>query len=448
MRTPYAIASPWLYLATAAWVASIPNAVTLAHFVASHAAGHGAHAAAFVLGGWLFVLTITFGLMFAVAPVARGRMARVVCVIVLVSAAAVSYFTTFLGTLVDKSMVMNVAQTHAAEALELVNIRLVAWILGAGVLPAVIAWRWPLTAPPRLRVAATGGALLVALLGATGALVYGQYSHYASAARNREITFATVAPVNFLGGAIHYAVGEAAAHTHRAPRGLDAHQAYAIPEPRLLLLVIGETARAANHGLNGYARDTTPRMRAAGGYYFPDTESCGTATAISVPCIFSGLTRPEFSLLKGRQNETLIDVVKRSGARVIWLDNDSGCKDVCSAAEYTDLTGRRDPRFCPEPAECRDAILLDGLERRLAASTGDTLVVLHLKGSHGPAYFKRYPPEFERFTPVCRTSDISACGIEELVNAYDNSILYTDYVVGESIDMLKRLAPRYAAALL
>jgi lipid A ethanolaminephosphotransferase len=323
-----------------------------------------------------------------------------------------------------------------------------AWLAAVGVLPALVAWRWPLRRPSRLRVALTGAALLAALVLATGAVVYAQYSRYASASRNRDIGFATVAPANLLAGAVAYGAGAWAAHAVRAPRGVDAHAAYAIPKPRLLVLVLGETARAANQGLNGYARDTTPRMRAAGGYYFRDTESCGTATAISVPCIFSGLSREEFSLARGRQNETLIDVVKRSGARVIWLDNDSGCKDVCNAAEYHDLTGSTDPRFCPEAGECHDAILLDGLEERILAGSEDTLVVLHLKGSHGPAYFRRYPPEFERFAPVCRTSDLSACAPEELVNAYDNSILYTDHIVGESVELLKRVASRYAAALL
>jgi lipid A ethanolaminephosphotransferase len=234
----------------------------------------------------------------------------------------------------------------------------------------------------------------------------------------------------------------------RAPRGLDAHAAYPIPKARLLVLVLGETARARNHGLNGYARDTTPRMRAAGGYYFPDTEACGTATTISVPCIFSGFSSADFSLMKGREAETLIDVVKRARARVIWLDNDSGCKDVCAAADYHDLTGSRDPRFCPEPADCRDEILLDGLQARIRADLRDTLIVLHIKGSHGPAYYRRYPPAFEKFTPVCRTSDLAGCTVESIVNAYDNSILYTDHIIGEVIEILRRQSDRYATALL
>jgi lipid A ethanolaminephosphotransferase len=278
--------------------------------------------------------------------------------------------------------------------------------------------------------------------------VYAQYSRYASAARNRDISFGTVAPLNVVAGLVHYAATEFAARTIRAPRGVDARSGYAIPKSRLLVLLVGETARAGNHGLNGYARDTTPRMREAQGYYFADTESCGTVTTISIPCIFSGLSREEFTLLRGRQNETLIDVVKRSGARVIWVDNDSGCKDVCSAAEYLDVTGWDDKRYCREPGDCYDEILLDGLEDRIRQGSGDTLVVLHLKGSHGPAYYRRYPPQFEWYTPVCTTSDLSSCDRASIVNAYDNTIVYTDHVVGEVIDLLRRQAGRFATALL
>jgi Predicted membrane-associated, metal-dependent hydrolase len=133
---------------------------------------------------------------------------------------------------------------------------------------------------------------------------------------------------------------------------------------------------------------------------------------------------------------------------VVWLDNDAGCKDVCDRAEVTDMSGANDARWCPEPAGCYDEILLDGLEQRIRTQPRDTLVVLHIKGSHGPAYYKRYPKNFERFTPVCASSDLSACDLEALRNGYDNSILYTDHIVGETIDILRRLGDRYAAALL
>lgn len=438
-----------LLFVTALWIATIPNAGTIGRFIAAPAAGRGLGAAAFALGGWLFVMTVIYLLVLAPCLFARGWAARTWCATLLVAAAPLGYFSTFLGTLFDKTMVVNMAQTNLDETLELAHWRLVAWILAVGVLPAIVVLRLPLDASTgRLRQAARSLGMLTLLAALTATAVYAQYSRYATAARNRDITFATVAPANVIGAGIAQGVSALAARTVRAPRGTDAHPRYAIERPRLLILALGETARAQNHGLNGYHRDTTPRMRAAGGHYFADTESCGTATAVSVPCIFSGLGRENFSLLRGRQNETLIDVVRHSGARVIWLDNDSGCKGVCDSAEFQDLTGSSDPRFCPERGQCHDEILLDGLESRLGAEARDTLVVLHLKGSHGPAYYMRYPRAFEHFVPVCRSSDLSACDEAALVNTYDNTILYTDHVVGEAIRVLERVSDRYASALL
>lgn len=437
-----------LFLATSAWIATIPNAGTVRQFLASPSAGDGPGALVFALGGWLFILTVTLAFLLTLGLVFPGRGAKALSIAVLVAAAALGYFSIFYGTQFDRTMLLNMVQTHPAEAMELVHPRLLGWMALAGVLPALVVWRLPYRSRGLLRSTATALAVVAALCAATLVLVYAQYPRYAAATRNRNVTFDTVAPTNVVVAALRVAASEYNARKVRAPRGLDARSGYFIARPRLLVFLLGETARAASHGLNGYLRETTPRMRAARGYYFADTEACGTATTISVPCIFSGLPRHEFSLLRGRDSETLVDVVARAGARVIWLDNDAGCKDVCGRSEYRDLTGSSDPRWCPEPAECYDEMLLDGLDSRVRAERRDTLVVLHLKGSHGPAYYKRYPPAFELFTPVCHSSDLAACDPASLRNAYDNSILYTDHVVGETIRLLERVSDRFATALL
>jgi len=448
MNTPRGLTRLQLILLTAAWIATVPNAVAVGQFLASPAAGHGLAAAAFAAGGWLFILTVTLAFLLAAGLFFPGRSAKVLCAAALVAAAAVSYFSTFLGTQFDKTMVTNMLQTHVAEAAELANLRLLAWVAVIGVIPAIAAWRVPMVPVSWTRASLSAMAALAAVAGVTVVTVYAQYPRYASAARNRDITFNLVAPTNVLASAIALAAADLNSRTVRAPRGTDARQAYAIARPRLLILVLGETGRAQNHGLNGYLRDTTPSMRAAGGYYFANTESCGTATAISVPCIFSGMSRAEFSILTARGNETLIDVVHRAGARVLWIDNDSGCKEVCAHADYRDLTDSRDARWCPEPGNCHDEILLDGLEPLVRSERRDTLVVLHLKGSHGPAYYKRYPAAFERFSPACQSNDLSSCTLAELRNAYDNTILYTDHVVGETIRIADRMSDQFASAVL
>jgi lipid A ethanolaminephosphotransferase len=164
--------------------------------------------------------------------------------------------------------------------------------------------------------------------------------------------------------------------------------------------------------------------------------------------MFSGLSREEFSLAKAAGRETLIDVISRSGARIFWRDNDGGCKGVCDRIENEDFNNSDDPAFCSAKGECVDEILLKGLEAKIRESTKDTFVVLHLKGSHGPAYYKRYPKAFERFTPVCMTSDLSSCSKDEIRNAYDNTVLYADHIAAETILMLGRLSDRFATAMM
>jgi lipid A ethanolaminephosphotransferase len=153
-------------------------------------------------------------------------------------------------------------------------------------------------------------------------------------------------------------------------------------------------------------------------------------------------------LEKGRNIETLIDVIHHSGARIIWRDNDSGCKGVCAKADYEDFTSAADPRWCNGLDNCFDEILLEGLASKVRLDGRDTLVVLHLKGSHGPNYFKRYPDSFERFTPTCKTSDLAACDEQSIRNAYDNAIVYTDHVIGQTVQMLEKLSDQFATALL
>ncbi len=438
-----------LMLATALWISLLPNLATLKAFANSPSAGEGMLPLAFAFGGWLFIFFISYLMIALFACLFWGRSLKIICMVLLVLAATFGYFSLFLGTLFEKTMIANMIQTHTSEAFELVHARMLLWIAVVGLLPAWLLWRVSLRPTPSFaRAIFVPVTTLIVLLAITAACVFSMYPRYASAARNRSISFDTLAPANVFAASIHYAASRYAASTVRAPRGLDARQAYALKKPRLVVFVLGETARAQNQGLNGYARDTTPRMRAAGGYYFSDTASCGTATTISVPCIFSGFGRESFSLHKGLGSETLIDVVLRGGARVIWRDNDAGCKGVCDKADVVDLTASSDARWCVETADCFDEILFEGLEEKVRSVTKDTFLVLHIKGSHGPAYFKRYPPAFEKYVPTCKSSDLAACDSQSLINSYDNTILYTDHVIGELTVLLNKLSDQFTPAML
>jgi lipid A ethanolaminephosphotransferase len=96
----------------------------------------------------------------------------------------------------------------------------------------------------------------------------------------------------------------------------------------------------------------------------------------------------------------------------------------------------------------QDEGMLSGLQDYIdRTDRGDILIVLHQMGNHGPAYYKRYPREFEKFTPVCKTNQLDECTTEQIENAYANAVLYTDYFLSRVINLLKRNSIAFEAAM-
>ena len=210
-------------------------------------------------------------------------------------------------------------------------------------------------------------------------------------------------------------------------------------------MVVGETARADHFSLNGYGRDTNPRLREKNVISFTQFKACGTSTAVSVPCMFilDGETK---NTLEINKQENLLDVLQRGGVNVLWRDNNSDSKGVANRVQFEDFRSRKMNPLCD--TECRDEGMLSGLQDYIDLHPrGDILIVLHQMGNHGPAYFKRYPPAFEKFKPACKESDLSLCSREEIVNAYDNAILYTDHFLAKAIDLLQKNDSRFETAL-
>jgi lipid A ethanolaminephosphotransferase len=212
----------------------------------------------------------------------------------------------------------------------------------------------------------------------------------------------------------------------------------------LVVLILGETARAANFGLGGYARDTTPQLRqlqAQGDLvYFSDVKSCGTSTQASVPCMFSHLGKSAYESSNDRY-ESVLDVLQRAGMAVLWLDNQSGCKGVCDRVPNVATTALKVPEYCTS-GECLDEVMLHELPKQLAAldpakRAKGTVVVMHQMGSHGPAYYKRSPTAMKSFQPECSSHALQNCPPEHIVNAYDNSILYTDHFIAKTVKWLQ-----------
>lgn len=376
------------------------------------------------------------------------RWLKPAAVVLLVTVTSSSYFMLTYGVVIDPSMLANVVQTDVREVRDLLSLSMLgAFILGV-VLPGVWLWRRPVRVigvkPLLLRQLGMAlGCLLLAL-----GLFWMSFQDIASLTRTHKHLRYMVNPFNSVYAVTRLFVGQATqASKPLQPIGEDA-KAVAPPTTEanapLVVFVLGETARAANFGLSGYARDTTPQLRklqAQGDLtYFSDVKSCGTSTQASVPCMFSHLDKAAY---EGSQErfESLLDVLQRAGLAVLWLDNQSGCKGVCERVPNVSTTALNVPEFCKD-GECLDEVMLHELPKQLAAldpakRAKGTVVVMHQMGSHGPAYYKRSPKALKQFLPECSSHALQNCPPEQIVNAYDNSILYADHFIAKTVHWLQ-----------
>ncbi|MDY0747133.1 phosphoethanolamine--lipid A transferase [Paucibacter sp. R3-3] len=372
-----------------------------------------------------------------------------VLTVVLLAAAALAYFIGSYGIVMDPTMVINTLQTDARETRDLLNLRLAASLLVLAGLPLLVIWRLKLTQtlwPRRLGwnlIGFVGGIVVSALL------ILATFADFAATMRSYPTMRYMITPVNAF-----YSLAAVAARSGAKPKGppqvigADAKLASrpAGTKPPLLLLVVGETARAANFALDGYSRPTTPELAKLPVLNFSKATSCGTSTAASLPCMFSPLGREEFVKQKNDQ-ETLMDVLQRAGLAVLWVDNQSGCKGICDRVPNSPTAKLPEgapalPAGLCDGEECLDMSLLHGLDERLAALDPErakrgVVLVLHQMGSHGPAYYKRSPPDRKPFMPECTTNALQQCPREQVVNGYDNSIAYTDHVLASAIGWLQ-----------
>ena len=379
---------------------------------------------------------------------------------VVLTAAMAQHFMLTYRVVMDPGMGANLLQTDWHEASDLLGWRMLPGVLSVLLLPAWWLLRVKLLPLPVLGQLWRNAVLLVLALGLAAATVAVFSRDLAPLMRNNPLLRYQINPLASL-----YSTTVAALRPLRSARGslvpmtagaaLGATHA-AQKKPLLLVLVVGETARADHFGLNGYARDTTPELAKRGVFNWRNVQSCGTSTMASLPCMFSPLGKDAFEA-RSNDTENLLDVVQAAGMNVLWLDNQSGCKGVCDRVPNANTADILAPAarkaLCDSNGECRDTALLDPLAQRMEALTPaqrarGTLVVLHQMGSHGPAYSKRSSVAAKRFLPECRTEVLAECSPTELVNAYDNSIVATDVFLGRTIDWLRGQSAQYDSGML
>lgn len=424
--------STWLFLALSAYFAFVLN--------------YPLYAKAFSLisisDNLLFFITMPFVIFFALNAIFQllclPYLHKLLIPLFLILSAAISYQEIFYGIYFDAEMLNNVLQTNFAESVRLVTLPYILWIIFLGIIPAIVYLLIKVNYRPLWReIVFRVVSLSVSLLMLMG-IAHFYYQDYASFLRNNKSITHLIVPSNFVGAGIKKYKQLRDANRTFTQVGLDSKQDKPDRYRHVTIFVLGETTRAQNWGLNGYNRQTTPLLAARNDIVnFKNVSSCGTATSYSVPCIFSNLTRVQFNNGDAPYRDNLLDILQRAGVKVVWFDNDSGCKEVCNRVENYNVTALNLDKYCHN-GECLDELLFEDLDKTLHSTEDDMFIVLHTIGSHGPTYYERYPSEFRKFTPTCDTNLINQCSDEQLINTYDNTILYVDYIVNKAIQHLEK----------
>ncbi|GAA3526821.1 phosphoethanolamine--lipid A transferase [Zobellella aerophila] len=360
-------------------------------------------------------------------------------IILVLLSSSVSYAMYNYGVIFDREMIVNILQTHSGEAKSYLNFSSFLWFLLTGVIPAVVIFRTDIIHGGLLKGLLWKVFSILASLLVIAVIALFYYKDYASVGRNESYIKKLIIPTYYVSSAGGYfydaylkealpyqTLGEDAVSAAPSENG----------KHTLLVLMIGETARSMNFAYNGYPRDTNSFTKELGFISFRDVSSCGTATAVSVPCMFSHLSKADFSPEQADHQDNLLDVLSHAGIDIRWYENDGGCKGVCRNIATVEFRPEDGGPLC-DGDYCKDGVLLGALEQAIEKTKDkDTVLVLHMVGSHGPTYYQRYPDEFAHFKPDCARSDIQNCNARELMNTYDNTIYYDDYIIGEVVKAL------------
>jgi lipid A ethanolaminephosphotransferase len=399
----------------------------------------------FLISLALFFTSATMLFLVMATP---GRAGRWILALLLLLASQAAYYMDQYAVVIDTVMLDNILATNAREAAGLLSWSLVWRTVAFGLLPAWLAWRyWPKA--ESLRQEVKSRLKLAALLIVGMVIVVAPFSAgYASFIREHKTTRMYANPTFFSYSVFNY-LGQKMKRPYigkLTPVAQDARLLDTEHRKELVVLVVGETARADRFSLNGYPRPTNPLLAKENVVSLTNVTSCGTSTGESVPCMFSSMKHAHFNREKALHIENALDVLFEHGVQVLWRDNNSDSKGVATRMQYQDFKSPTLNPVCEN--ECRDIGMLSGLDSYIASQKGrDILIVLHQMGNHGPEYYRRYPKAFERFTPTCKSSELRECSREEIDNAYDNAILYTDYFLSQTINFLKKYDGEYETAM-
>lgn len=406
-----------------------------------------------------FLISLAVGIaaliVFLLSLVCSKYTTKPLLIILLLISSAAAYFMDTYNVVIDDIMIQNMVETNWAETSDLLSLNLLYYLLFLGILPSVLIYRTKISSYPLKKTAIYKTRDIAISVIVLFVMIFSFSKFYTSFFREHKPLRYYTNPTYYIYSSVKYVNSK---FNNReisvSPIGLDA-QVVEIDEDghdnltELIIVVVGEAARADHFSLNGYARETNPYLKEENVINFSNMYSCGTSTAYSVPCMFSMFPQKKFSNNKGDETENILDVLNHTGfVDILWRDNNSDSKGVATRVFHQDYKNPDNNTICSD-GECRDEGMLVGLDQFISEHRGrDILIVLHQMGNHGPAYYKRYPKEFERFTPVCMTNQLEECSKEEIINAYDNAIVYTDYFLAKTIDFLKKYEATHETAMI
>ena len=379
----------------------------------------------------LFVLqfTATFTIFSLLGFVSTPLLKIVIILLTLGNAVALFYIDKF-GVVLDRTMMANIFNTRLSEASDLFHPKLLLYVLFFGIVPSWLVFKLKIIKPRWWKqVSSIASIVLAAAL-----WVYANASSWLWLDKNMRQFGGLILPWSYVINTTRHfnGVSEASAKQDLLPSAN-----FKDKERVVVVLVIGESARAKNFSLYGYPRPTNPRLSALPVLVVPSARSCATYTTESIRCMLSHQgSKPDYA----SRYEPLPSYLQRHGANVAWRSNNWGQPRL----EIASFLTAADIRLGCEGDSCKrldyDEVLLHKLTEQITKSnTYKNFIVLHQSGSHGPQYHAKYPAEFEIFKPACKSVELSSCSNKELVNAYDNTITYTDHVLSQLIAQLNSL---------
>jgi lipid A ethanolaminephosphotransferase len=344
-----------------------------------------------------------------------------VSVLFIINSAAI-YFVNTYSIILDESMIGNVLNTKYEESASFFSVKLLVYLLFLGIIPSLYIARVKIIYSTWKKFLITTSLTLVFIL----ALIFANASNWLWVDKNAKQLIGLAMPWSYVVNTTRFYIHE---HDKNKKEILLPDATIKDNQKSIVVLVIGESARSQDFSLYGYKRNTNPLLSKIPNVFHFNATSAATYTTAGVKSILSHSSSDELY-------EILPNYLYRNDVEVMWRTTNWGEPPV-HIKDYQDRNVLMSN--CKGEGCDYDEVLLNGLKEQIKASKKNKiLVVLHTSTSHGPTYSKKYPPQFETFKPVCNSVELGECSHDELINAYDNTIVYTDYLLSKVIDDLKQ----------